>query len=122
AFTLQVGRRAFAHRRAVVCRSVAEAISALESLSPARVQTGTQEPHRRPLAFMFPGQGAQYVGMGRGLYVAGGRFRQEVDRWAREASPELGLDLLEVLYPEAGAETEAGERLRETRVAQVALF
>src|SRR6185437_1863228 len=43
AFTLQVGRKVFGHRRAVVCRDVEDAIKTLEVVDPRRVLTSFQE-------------------------------------------------------------------------------
>jgi acyl transferase domain-containing protein len=67
AYTLQVGREGMRQRRTVVCRSPEEAVTALETAGSRAVATGVQEPRARPVAFMFPGQGTQHPGMGRGL-------------------------------------------------------
>src|SRR5581483_9929771 len=90
AYTLQLGRHAFEHRRAVAVRDVNDAVSALES---SRVVSGTARPDPPPVAFLFPGQGSQYVGMGRGLYDAEPGFRAELDRCADLLRPHLGLDI-----------------------------
>ena len=66
AYTLQVGRGAFSHRRAVVCRDAADAAAALLDLDPARAITRVYAGEPCQVAFMFPGQGAQRPGMGRG--------------------------------------------------------
>src|SRR5439155_13912723 len=46
----------------------------------------------------------------------------EIDRCAELLQPHLGFDLREVLYPPAGSEGDAEERLRQTAVTQPALF
>jgi acyl transferase domain-containing protein len=71
---------------------------------------------------MFPGQGSQYVGMGRGLYETEAAFREQVDECAQLLRPHLGLDLRAVLYPEAGGEAEAARELARTALTQPALF
>lgn len=53
----------------------------------------------RTAAFLFPGVGDHYPGMGRGLYEREGTFRAEVDRCAEILGPHLGPDVREVLYP-----------------------
>src|SRR5262249_3456416 len=66
AYTLQVGRRAFNHRRVLVCENegVIDAAAALRSRDPLRMFAGSRRAEERPIAFMFPGQGTQYVNMG----------------------------------------------------------
>ncbi len=121
AYTLHVGRRAFGHRRAIVCRD-GSAADALQELDPQYVFTGVHEPKRRPVVFMFPGQGAQYVNMGRDLYAAEPRFRAEIDRCCDLLQPHLGLDLRTLLFPPAGAEEAATNTLTQTWITQPALF
>ncbi|HYO59225.1 type I polyketide synthase, partial [Archangium sp.] len=105
AYTLQVGRERFNCRRVLVCQSVEEARQALVARDPQRLLTQTQEATSRPVVFLFPGQGAQYVGMGRGLYETEPVFRQHVDECCERLVPSLGLDLREILY----APEERGE-------------
>jgi natural product biosynthesis luciferase-like monooxygenase protein len=122
AYTLKVGRRAFNDRRVLVCRSTAEAVEALESLDPRRVVAGLQEPKKRPVVFMFPGQGAQYVGMARELYESEATFRSEVDYCSERLASHLGLDLREVLFPPAEKAEGGAARLKQTFITQPALF
>ena len=121
AWTLQKGRRQFPHRQAVVCADAHDAISVLES--GAAISGGEMVSGRRDVVFLFPGQGAQYVGMGRGLYDAEPVFHDCVDRCAESLRSHLGLDLRDVLYPPAGANLdEAAERLKQTALTQPSLF
>ncbi len=101
AHTLLVGRRGFGHRRALVCRDREDACRALEGLDPKRVFTGFQETDDRPVVFMFPGGGTQYVNMGRELYETERVFREEVDRCAALLAPVIGHDIRHALYPAA---------------------
>ncbi len=120
--TLETGRREFTHRRTVVCRTAEEAVRALETRDPGRVYTGTLPSAARRVAFLFPGQGAQSVGMGRELYAAEPVFRQCVDECADLLTPLLGADLRETLYPEPAEDAAAQARLNQTGLAQPALF
>src|SRR5205085_1607545 len=80
AYTLQAGRTAFRHRRMLVCRDRDDALRALETSDRTRLFTHAQEPGDRPIVFMFPGQGAQYVRMAAELYQAEPVFRKQIDR------------------------------------------
>src|SRR5262249_26347578 len=67
AYTSQVGRKAFSHRRLLVCRSTEDAVKALESADATRVLTGRHGGRKRRVVFMFSGQGSQYVTITQGL-------------------------------------------------------
>jgi acyl transferase domain-containing protein len=122
AYTLEVGRKAFDHRRAVLCRDSAEAVETLRALPPGRTVTGPTGAKERPVAFLFSGQGAQYPGMGAELYRAEPVYRAEIDRCSELLAPHLGFDLREVLDPTLAQAEEAGQRLGQTAVTQPALF
>ncbi|MCA1566172.1 MAG: acyltransferase domain-containing protein [Acidobacteria bacterium] len=122
AFTLQVGRKIFNHRRTLVCRDAADAAGALESLDARRVSTSMQEEGSRSVVFMFSGQGAQYPNMSLHLYEHEPTFRAHVDRCGALLAPHLGCDLREVLYPGAEESEAAAEKLKQTSLAQPALF
>jgi phthiocerol/phenolphthiocerol synthesis type-I polyketide synthase E len=116
AFTLQAGRVEMGWRTAVAVADAADAVRALRSA--AGVPSGAD----RPVAFLFPGQGAQHVGMAAGAYAAEPVFRDAVDRCAEILRPELGLDLRELIYPAGQEEAAVAERLGQTQVTQPALF
>ncbi|MCP4657338.1 MAG: type I polyketide synthase, partial [bacterium] len=145
AYTLQVGRRQFAHRRAVVCRDLDDAAAALEGSDSERVFSGERMEVNPPVAFLLPGLGDQAVGMARELYRTETTFREWLDRCAELLEPELELDLREVIYPPApegskrskgeqgpdlrrllgrggAGESESERRLARTEVAQPTLF
>src|SRR5579859_683524 len=121
AYTLQVGRTARKYRQVLLCEDREQAVRALRGEDPRRVWSGAPENGNRPVIFLFPGQGTQYVNMGRELYEQEGVYRQEVERSA-ELLQGLGLDVREVLYPLRGRESTARERLKQTEVTQPALF
>ncbi len=123
AYTLQTGRRTFNHRRMIVSAGAADAGAALRAKDARRVIDGVSDLHDRTVAFMFPGQGAQYVDMARGLFEERDEFRATVVECCRLITPHMGgIDLLRILYPAASDRQKAGERLTETAVAQPALF
>ncbi len=122
AFTCQIGRRAFPHRRAFVYRNVEDAVNLLATLDPERVFTGTPNPRQRPAVFMFPGQGTQYVNMSADLYAVEPTFRGSVDHCADFLKPHLGVDLRDVMFATPERADEAARELLQTRFTQPALF
>ncbi|BAY99676.1 beta-ketoacyl synthase [Tolypothrix tenuis PCC 7101] len=122
AYTLQRGRKAFNYRRYVVCHDITDAIASLQSLDPNQVSTRHTEIRNPPVAFMFPGQGSQYVNMGLNLYNHEPIFREVVDRCAEILKPLLGRDLREIMYPAPGDAETAAISLKQTFFTQPALF
>ncbi len=80
AYTLQVGRKHFPHRRMAICSSTTEAAEILSSMNPRKVLTNFTKEEDRPVIFMFPGLGAQYADMGRHLYETIPVFHEEMNR------------------------------------------
>jgi len=109
AYTLQVGRRRFEHRRALVFSATEDPVPLLEGRVAGRghiSSCGAGSPP--PVAFLLSGLGDHYSGMGLGLYRTETVFREAVDDCARLLAPELGLDLADLLYPAGGEAAETG--------------
>jgi phthiocerol/phenolphthiocerol synthesis type-I polyketide synthase E len=100
AFTLQEGRKSFEHRRMTVCRDASAAASLLPSRTPSQVFTAVSASRRRPVAFLLPGLGDQYLDMGRGLYESEPEFARRVDECSELLQPLLGVDLRKTIYPD----------------------
>lgn len=100
AYTLRRGRQCFAHRRMLVCGSRAEAVLALRSRDPQQLLSATAPTERTTLAFMFPGLGDHYAGMGWELYCTEVEFRRTVDRCAELLQGHLDTDIRNYLYPD----------------------
>jgi acyl transferase domain-containing protein/acyl carrier protein len=128
AYTLQVGRKLFEHRRIVVCADRDDAARILAARDPQRMQTQSDELRARPIVFVCGGLGDHYVGMGWELYQTERYFREQVDHCARLLVPHLGLDVRDVLYPDrhlvatetppAWARAQAGESLLRRLLAR----
>ncbi|WP_406728661.1 SDR family NAD(P)-dependent oxidoreductase [Streptomyces sp. GD-15H] len=107
--TLQQGRKAFPHRRTLVCEGVDAAIEALEARTDGRLLTASvPESGRRSVAFVFTGFGTQFPGMARGLYRSEPVFAQAVDRCAALLAPLLGEDIRTTLFAEPRPSDPAG--------------
>ncbi len=122
AYTLKVGRKTFKHRRMLVAKDRDEAASILETRDAGRLFDAMEEFEDRPVAFMFSGQGAQYVNMARNFYEDEPLFAEQVDRCAELLRPHLDIDIRRLMFPAAGMEEAAAEQLKQTRYTQPALF
>jgi acyl transferase domain-containing protein/acyl carrier protein len=109
AYTLQVGRKAFAHRRCLVCNGREDAIAVLGQDGSKRILSGMADESRRPVIFLLPGIGDHYVGMAHDLYEAWPVFREEIDRCARILEPHLGIDIRTVIYPDSRSWKKKGK-------------
>lgn len=119
AYTCQLGRQAFPHRRALVVEDTSKAAvttTATNAKQIAGVATRTS-----PI-FLFSGQGSQYVNMGRELYEQEPVFRETLDHCAQHLRTPLGIDLIQALYPAVSEKDDCAERLNQTWLTQPALF
>jgi phthiocerol/phenolphthiocerol synthesis type-I polyketide synthase E len=125
AYTLALGRRDFNQRRFALCPypGLGETRTTLQQLTPGRVMTSQCETVKRPVVFMFSGQGSQYVDMCRELYDNEPVFRDNIDKGADLLIPLLGVDLRKVIFYTPGEDIEQNaELLNQTRYTQPVLF
>ena len=156
-YTAATGRKHFAHRLSVIGATAealqaglhafvqtAPATSGDELITPDKPTqnpiSGWDQPYlynhlpegqsRPPVAFLFTGQGAQYVGMGRTLYETQPIFRAALRDCDELLRTLLGESIISILYPDmaggAGDEQAATEKrpakIDETAYTQPALF
>jgi acyl transferase domain-containing protein/aryl carrier-like protein len=121
AHTAATGRNHLPGRAAIVATSASQASEALRALSRGEehpsVRTGEARPSQPKIAFLFTGQGAQYVGMGKELYEAEPVFRDVVDRCDEVLRPLTGRSVRDVML---GRDTSV--ELDDTAWTQPALF
>ncbi len=122
-FTAAASRASFQYRAAILTRSVAELRSQLEALANGRPAAGlrtTRVTRRDPprIAFLFTGQGAQYVGMAAELDRTQPVFRAALDRCAAVLDSRLERPLRDVLFAAPGSPSP----IDETGNTQPALF
>lgn len=118
AHTLQVGRKRLTWRATLVCDTVEAACGRLADPLVAQAQAASS----REAVFMFSGQGTQHAGMGQALYEQESVYREAIDRCAEVLEPFLSLDIRTLLFPDAQSLEAANAQLRQTSLAQPALF
>ena len=107
--TLARGRAQRTFRRVAVCRGIHDAARALQERDAGATWAGVASEEPRPIAFMFPGVGDQYPGMGRGLYHDLPVFRETLDLCCGIVAAHAGVDLHPYFTP-ADAPPEVEER------------
>ena len=120
--TAATGRSEFDYRAAFVGRDREELGRQLKSFatdgSAEPIQRSQGRKKKQKIAFLFTGQGSQFVNMGRSLYETQPLFRDELDRCDELLRPHLETPLLSAIYPPQGQESP----LDETAYTQPALF
>ncbi|MFD6548621.1 type I polyketide synthase [Streptomyces sp. NPDC058398] len=115
-------RSSFEHRAVVLADDRAEALAGLETVAAggatARAVRGTASTSTGPVVFVFPGQGSQWLGMGKRLYAESEVFARAVDACAKALEPWLDWSLVDLV---TGAES-APSLERGDAVVQPALF
>ncbi|MGW7754866.1 type I polyketide synthase [Streptomyces violaceusniger] len=112
-FSLATTRTAFEHRSVVLASDRAEAVRALTDHLAGRGGSGLVEgvaKRSAGVAFVFPGQGSQWVGMAAGLLESSPVFARRIEECAAALAPHVDWSLVEVLRGGEGA-AEALERV-----------
>jgi len=126
-YTLHLGRKLFEHRRYLVCKNTDDAIFELSKILPdeatqkqsGRIITKADSKIARKIAFMFSGQGSQYVNMAQKLYKVELNFRKEVDR-CRNILKERFVYLFERLIEDDF--NALSDKVHDTYITQPTLF
>lgn len=122
AWSLVSTRTLFEHRAVVVGGDRAALATGLAALAAGESRPGVAVGRAGPsgalgkTVFVFPGQGSQWLGMGRQLYERFDVFARAFDEAAAAVDAQLRTPLREVMW---GADPEL---LRNTEFAQPALF
>lgn len=120
AFTLRTGRETYDYRWSASCATHAEAVSALRD-------GGATDHARRgaspaPVVFLFPGGGAQYPDMGRGLYEEHPVYGEALDQCLSIVRDRLGVDLRAALFPSPATRADAARVLARPTQSMMSVF
>ncbi|MEV5980612.1 SDR family NAD(P)-dependent oxidoreductase [Streptomyces sp. NPDC052114] len=127
ALALATTRTAFEHRAVVLGEDTEGLTKALDALADQgaagrHLVHGTARPGAKT-AFVFAGQGAQWVGMGRQWYERLPAFAAAFDAVRAAADPKLDVPLADVVLAGSdGHPAEHGELIHRTQYTQIALF
>ncbi|MGK7949277.1 MAG: alpha/beta fold hydrolase [Xenococcaceae cyanobacterium] len=125
-FTANTGRNHFNYRLAVTAESTEELKTKLADFQPKGRKSSlicdrVIKEKRNKTAFLFTGQGSQYVGMGHQLYQTQPIFRQALDLCAEILAKYLDKPLLEIIFA-VGANGHLPLPLDRTQYTQPAIF
>ncbi|NES73431.1 MAG: acyltransferase domain-containing protein, partial [Okeania sp. SIO2D1] len=122
-YTASTGRAHLNHRLGVIAYSPTELIEKLlgwktqeELLGVFSAQPNSESPK---IAFLFTGQGSQYVNMGKQLYEQAPTFRQALEQCDQILKPYLETSILEITYPK---DAQNSSLLEQTAYTQPAIF
>ena len=126
-FSANIGRSHFNNRLAIITSDQQELADKLAKISIGEelsdVFSGNLSSNSKlpKIAFLFTGQGSQYINMGKQLYETQPVFRQTLDQCEQILQSYLEKFLLEVIYPENTQEINSS-LIDQTVYTQVALF
>lgn len=121
-WTLAARATHHAHRATLACSSERELIAMVDAIlsgepHAAAVRGVAAGERSNRIVFVFPGQGSQWLGMGRQLLEREPAFRDAIAECDRAIAAETGWSVIEQLRAD-----ESCSRLREIDVVQPVLF
>lgn len=120
AYTQNIGRKDFEYRKFAVSKTKENCVGILGENTNNTLPPVIENTHKHTV-FMFPGQGSQYFGMGKGLYEQEVYFRSIMDRGFELLKEETGKDYKAVIgYSDAESVDES--LINDTEYTQPLLF
>ena len=121
AYSLSTTRDTFSKRSFILAADAENAFSQLLADDVPSVKSSELKVAPNNLTFLFPGQGAQYLQMGKALYEHETVFREAVDQCSEILLEAYNFDIRNIIYPEKNT-IEAENILKDTQFTQPALF
>ncbi len=107
AYTLVAGRRLFEHRRVVAAGNRSDAIESLTGRRKGLAFTQAAIADAGEPVFLFPGGGAQHVGMARSLMAGDPAVRATIDEGLSALEPEAAAEIRAAWFADGAARPHA---------------
>jgi amino acid adenylation domain-containing protein len=120
AYSLHTTRVDFKERNFILAADRQDLLDKLTKFKRDPSNSKTLKEKATEIVFMFPGQGAQYLNMGRGLYEQEPVFADAVNECVALLDGTGHQDILQVIYADNSA--EATDKLKNTFYTQPAIF
>ncbi|MDO9235279.1 MAG: type I polyketide synthase [Aquabacterium sp.] len=121
-YSANTTRSKYRYRAALVANDAVTAKARLAFIAGDDFVAQSYKTTRKKIAFLFTGQGSQYVGMGRELYASSAVFREAFDACVALIDMQMGGQLKSVIWPAVGDEANSAQLLNQTLYTQPALF
>ncbi|MDE5076130.1 MAG: beta-ketoacyl synthase N-terminal-like domain-containing protein, partial [Trichodesmium sp. St5_bin2_1] len=124
-FTANTGRSHFNHRLAIIASDRQELVDKLGQIRAREEPIGvfsskfSSNSKAAQIAFLFTGQGSQYIYMGRQLYETQPRFREALEECDQILQSYLETSILEIIYPK---DEQKSSLVDQTAYTQPAIF
>ncbi|QDH81552.1 amino acid adenylation domain-containing protein [Echinicola soli] len=120
-YSINTKLRQFPHKSYLSFKDKDDLLLQLESKKDASTRKKAIKQLPQNTVFVFPGQGAQYLNMGKDLFESASVFREALMHCAALFDGFMDKPLLDIIYP--AAETDQAEAiLKNTRYTQPAIF
>ncbi len=102
AYTLANGRKKMRYRTHIVADTMDSLLTKIENGDYVVKDSRELKCEKAKVIFMFPGQGSQYIDMGKELYDHSEIFSNIIDECLDEANQHMNVDLKEIIFSEKG--------------------
>lgn len=120
ASTLQLSRHSYPQKAFLIAENKEKFVEELKKIALNGV-VNQKNSENRDVAFLFPGQGAQYLQMGKSLYDHFEIYKLAIDECIQFINPIIGVNMKDIIFPEE-VNLESNHLLKDTKYTQPAIF